>query len=147
MAKKTKGKGKGKAVVPKRVGGIKVPKKLRQSGESFAALLTTPAARQIAADVLIAAAGALVASKGPRRAVANLAGNVADAGSAVAETGAKAAATTAGAAQSASAAVADVVTEAARRILPASLGGDEARQGGSEPPGKRRKHRERPSSH
>lgn len=145
MAKKDKGKK--QAVLPKQVGGIKVPKRLRKSGESFAALLTTPAARQIAADVLIAVAGALVASKGPRRAVANLAGNVADAGAAVAETGAKAVSSTAGAAQSASAVVADVVTEAARRILPASLGGDEAREGGSEPAGKRRKQRERPSSH
>lgn len=142
MAKKDEGR----TVLPKRVGGVKLPKKLRKSGEALASLLATPAARQMAADVLIAVAGALVATKRPKQ-VENLAGSLSGAGSAAAEGRTKAAASTADAAQSTSGAVAEVVAEVARRVLPGSLAGDEPADQDYAPAAKRKKGRDRPSSH
>lgn len=137
----------GEKLVPKRIGGVKVPKKVRKAADAFAALLTTPEARKIAADILIAAADVLAASGRPGEANAPSRGkskgrsapSKAAPGPGVADTAAKA-----------TGAVVDVVSEAARHILPAARTGEDReseefdRAGET---GKRKKNRERPSSH
>jgi hypothetical protein len=103
--------------VPKKVAGVKVPKAVRKSS-SLGTLLSSGLGREILADALIAAAGAAAAALTKTRPVQN-------AGRAVADTGAEAASQSADAMQTAAGAVANVVTEAARNFLPASLmGGD-----------------------
>lgn len=117
MAKKrTKDKSKA-AKTPKSDASVKLPKNFKLSGETLASLITSPVVREMAADVLIAVAGALAANRRPQKAAANLAGNASDAAAAV----------SAGA-QTATGAVAGVVAEAARRILPSST----TAEGGSE---------------
>lgn len=49
--------------MPKTIAGVKIPKSLRESASSIISLIETPLGRQILADVLIAAAGALVADR------------------------------------------------------------------------------------
>ncbi|MDF3061971.1 MAG: hypothetical protein K0S06_2080 [Microvirga sp.] len=125
MAKKDKGKsGKAKR---KKIAGMKVPKNLALSGDSLAGLITSPVVRELAADVLIAVAGALATNRSPQRAAQNLAANASDAGNAVADAGRAAG----GFAETATGAVAEVVGDAARRILPSSVAGEEpqARRG------------------
>jgi hypothetical protein len=90
---------------PKKAKKVKAPKNLAISGESLAGLVTSPLVRELAADVLIAVAGALAPNRSSQKAAKNLASNASDAG---------------GRAQTAIGAVADVVTDAARRILPSS---------------------------
>jgi hypothetical protein len=124
MAKKAK-KAKAKAALPKKVAGVKVPKEIRNSG-SLAQLVTSPLARELVADALIAVAGVLAGNKRTREAVT---GAGAKAGAAAMDAGASAK----DAAQTATGAVAEVVTEAARRILPSSLTSDEERKGKNEP--------------
>ena len=85
---------KGKAKLPKQVAGVKVPKRLRKSGKSFAGLFKSPLGREILADALVAAAGAAAAALVRNRPSA---AEVKDAG---------------------------VVAEAARQVLPTSLTGD-----------------------
>lgn len=109
MAKKqTKGKGKA-AKAPKSDTGVRLPKNFKLSGETLASLISSPVVREMAADVLIAVAGALAANRRPQKAAENLADNASDAASAAV-----------GGAKTATEAVASVVAEAARRILPSS---------------------------
>ena len=120
MAKK-KDKAKAGKSKAKKVAGVKVPKSLAVSGQSLAGLVTSPLVRELAADVLIAVAEALAANRSPQKAAKNLASNASEAGSAVADAGRAAG----GVAQTATGAVAEVVTEAARRILPSSVTGED----------------------
>lgn len=110
--KKAKAKKAGKA--SKAAAGAKLPKKLSLSGEALASVITSPVVREMAADVLIAVAGAIAANRRPQQAAANVADNAADTASAVA-----------GGAKTATEAVAGVVAEAARRILPSAAAAEE----------------------
>lgn len=92
--------------LPKRIAGVKIPKQLRKSG-SLASVLESPMARQILADALIAAAGALATSRDARHAVGH-------AGSGAAET-----------VRDAAGAIAGVVAEGMRHAL--TDGGDDRR--------------------
>jgi hypothetical protein len=135
MAKKAK-KAKDKSALPKKVAGVKVPKSLRKNSDSLSSLIASPLAREVVADALIAIAGALAGNKKSREAVTKAASNAAKtgarAGSAAMEAGADAAAATRDAAATATGAVAEVVTEAARRVLPASLTGEDGKKGRDE---------------
>lgn len=104
--------------LPKKVAGVKVPKAVRKA-TSLGTLLNSGLGREILADALIAAAGAAAAALTRTRPVRNV-------GHAVAEAGEEAASAGSEAVQTAAGAVANVVTEAARNFLPASLvGADE----------------------
>ncbi len=59
------GKGKKDGKLPKKIGGIKVPKELRKGGESLLALVNQPLAREIAVAAVLAG---LAASKDAQRA-------------------------------------------------------------------------------
>ena len=118
MAKKDKGKNKGK--VPKTVAGVKVPKALRKG--LVGSLLDNPRAREILADVLLAAAGAAAAALVKHRPTGR---QVADAGEAVMDAGTGAATATRDAVRGAAGAVGEMVAEAARHVLPDSLTGDD----------------------
>ena len=109
MAKKGKAKTTAKTAKPKKDKGLNLAKSLGVSGDSLAGIITSPLVRELAADVLIAVAGALSANRSPKAAAENLRANASDAG--------KGAATLA---ETATGAVAQVVTEAARRILPSA---------------------------
>jgi hypothetical protein len=116
MAKKDKKAGKNKsAKTPKEVGGVKLPKSLRESGDMLSSLVTSPVARELVADALIAIAGVLVGNKKTRDAAS--------------DAGAQAASGAKDLGRTATGAVAEVVTEAARRILPSSITGEEGGQG------------------
>jgi hypothetical protein len=110
-----------KSGVPKKVAGVKVPKSVRQS-KSIGTLLTSDLGREILADALIAAAGAAAAALTRTRAART-------AGNAVAEAGAG----TGDLVQTAAGAVATVVTEAAKNILPAALVGGGQSEGEAKP--------------
>jgi hypothetical protein len=115
MAKKKASKGKS-AKMPKKIGGTKVPKEVRSAGDMLASLVTSPMARELVADALIAVAGVLAGNKKTRDAVAGA--------------GAQAASGAKDLGQTATGAVAEVVADAARRILPSSMSGEnDARQG------------------
>src|SRR5215208_6556704 len=72
MAKKKASKGKS-AKRPKKIGGTKVPKEMRSAGDMLASLVTSPMARELVADALIAVAGVLAGNKKTREAVAGAA--------------------------------------------------------------------------
>jgi hypothetical protein len=108
---------KSKTKIPKTVAGVKVPKALRKSGW-LDPLLADPQTREILADVLIAAAGAFAAAlvkKRPSPQQATATGEAADGAGAEAGSGAR------DLVQGAADAVAGVITDAAKAILPASL--------------------------
>ncbi len=112
-ASKSKGKGKAKKAAPDSVAGVKVPKAIRKSSW-FSTLFDSSLGREILADALIAAAGAAAAAltkTRPAKAVSH----------AVADTGSDAAAATRDTVQTAAGAVAEVVADAARNVLPAAL--------------------------
>ncbi len=88
--------------LPKKIGGVKVPRHLRKSSRSLAGFLASPLGRELAAAALTAMAGVLAGNKQAREAVA-------DTGRDMAHTGGKAA----GAAGS----VARTVAEAAIRAV------------------------------
>ena len=106
MAKKKASKGKS-AKMPKKIGGTKVPKEVRSAGDMLASLVTSPMARELVADALIAVAGVLAGNKKTHDAVA---GAGAEAASGAKDIG-----------QTATGAVAEVVAGAARRILPSAM--------------------------
>ena len=107
MAKKKDSKGKSDKS-KKNEAGAKTPKNLRQAGDLISALVTSPMAREIVADALIAVAGVLAGNRQSRQAIA--------------DTGAQAASGAKDLAQTATGAVAEVVADAARRILPTVTG-------------------------
>jgi hypothetical protein len=115
--KSANAKSKSKKSVPKTVAGMKIPKSVRKM-PALGTLLTSPLGREILADALIAAAGAAAAALTRTRPVKEI-------GAAVAEAGSEAAVATRDSVQTAAGAVADVVTEAARSILPESVFGTE----------------------
>ena len=118
MGKKNKEKSKDKGKVPKNIAGVTVAKALRTG--LAASFLDNPRTREILADVIMAAASAAAAALVRNRPAGR---QIADAGEAVMDAGAGAATATRDVAQSAAGLVTDVVAEAARHILPASLTG------------------------
>lgn len=66
--------------LPKKIGGVKVPKHLRKSSKSLAGFLSSPLGREVAAAALTAMAGALVGNKQAREAVADTGRDVGYAG-------------------------------------------------------------------
>ena len=111
MAKKTKAK------LPKTIAGVTVPKAVRTSG-LLDELLNSPLGREILAEAIVAAAGAVASVLMKKRPSAD---QVAQAGEAIVDTGAEAVAATRDLAQTAVGAVTEVVADAARHILPSSL--------------------------
>ncbi|HEY8566839.1 MAG TPA: hypothetical protein VIL65_15185 [Beijerinckiaceae bacterium] len=121
--------------LPKTIAGVKIPKSLRKLGP-LGQLMDHPLGREILADALIAAAGAAAAALVKHRPSG---AQLAQAGEQVAEAGEKAVAGGAQAAslgrdlvQTAAGAVAEVVVDAAKSVLPGAAKADEA-------PSKRRK--------
>lgn len=53
--------------LPKRIAGVKVPKRLRKSSGSMLALAQTPVVREIIASGLVAAAAAMAGSEGAKK--------------------------------------------------------------------------------
>jgi hypothetical protein len=102
--------------LPKTIAGVKIPKKLRKKGGSLSQLLENPTARMIAADALIALAGALAGNRSTRLAVAG-------AGQDAVEAGAHAAGRGGDAMRGVAEVATGLVAEAARQVLPAALGG------------------------
>jgi secreted PhoX family phosphatase len=96
--------------------GAKLAKSVQKSG--LMDLINSNLGREILADALIAAAGAAAAALTKTRTAQK-------AGAAAVDAGSKATDATTDLVQTASGAVANVVTEAARQILPASLLGEE----------------------
>jgi hypothetical protein len=66
MAKDGKGKKDKKNKVPKEIGGVKVPKKLRKLGNEAAKLAREPVVAEVVAGALLAAAAALREGKDPK---------------------------------------------------------------------------------
>jgi hypothetical protein len=110
---------KGKAKVPRKVAGVKVPKAVRKSG-LLDELLTSELGRESLAEALVAAAGAVASVLVKNRPSSH---QIAQAGHAMANTGAEAASGAGNLAHSAVDAVSDAVTGVARTILPPSLTG------------------------
>jgi hypothetical protein len=102
---------KGKNVLPKKIAGYKVPKRLRRS-RVLRALLHSPMGRQVAADALVAGAGAASAVLLRDRE------EVADAARTGARKSGHAVALLTEAGESAAHAVMGVIAEAARSVLP-----------------------------
>src|SRR5215213_1288509 len=113
MAKKTKAKR------PKTIAGVKVPKAVRTSG-LLDELLNSQLGREILAEALVAAAGAVASVLMKKRPSAD---KVAQAGGAIVDKGAEDASATKDLAQTAVGAVTEVVADAARLILPSALTG------------------------
>ena len=111
MAKKTKAKR------PKTIAGVKVPKAVRTSG-LLDELLNSQLGREILAEALVAAAGAVASVLMKKRPSAD---QVAQAGETIVEMGAEAASATKDLAQTAVGAVTEAVADAARHILPSAL--------------------------
>jgi hypothetical protein len=120
MARKKKGKR------SKSAAGGKVPKALRKSGV-VTAFIGSPLGREILAEALVAAAGAAAAALTRHRPRMQ---QVAHAGETVADVGVQAASETKDLAQVVAGALAEVVMEAARNILPTSLTGATQDDGG-----------------
>jgi urease accessory protein UreF len=81
MAKGDAKKGKkDKAKIPKRIGGVKVPKAVRQAGKIALKLAETPAVSETVAAALLAAAAALRDPPATKRAAAAAAGTAGEAG-------------------------------------------------------------------
>ncbi len=116
---KKKDKKDGKDKLPKTIAGVKVPKAVRTSS-LLDELLNSPLGREILAEALVAAAGAVATVLMKKRPSA---GQVANAGKTIVNTGAEATSATKDLAQTAVGAVTEVVADAARHILPSSLTG------------------------
>jgi Pyruvate/2-oxoacid:ferredoxin oxidoreductase gamma subunit len=101
----------GKKVLPKRIAGVKVPKRLRQS-RLLRSLLRSPLGREILANALTAGAGAAASVLVRNRE------EIAEAGEAGARKGRRTLGTVAEAMESAADAAMEVITEAARSMLP-----------------------------
>jgi hypothetical protein len=69
VAKDGKGKKGKKAKVPKEIGGVKVPKKLRKLGNQAVKAVKDPAVSEVVAGALLAAAAALREGKDPKTVV------------------------------------------------------------------------------
>jgi hypothetical protein len=79
-ADKKASKGKDKVKVPKRIGGVKVPKAVRKAGKSALKLAEQPAVGETVAAALLAAAAALRDPPATRRAAAAAADGAGEAG-------------------------------------------------------------------
>jgi hypothetical protein len=81
MAKGDGKKGKkDKAKIPKRIGGVKVPKAVREAGKTALKLAETPAVSETVAAALLAAAAALRDPPATKRAASAAAGTAGEAG-------------------------------------------------------------------
>lgn len=126
--------------LPKRIGGIKVPKFLREPG-TIKGVLDSPVGRAVLAEALIAAAAALKNYK-------PVTDMIDGAGEAVANAGSDAATAAKDTVQSAASGLADVAAGVIRQIVP-TASGDES---GADKPAKRAKTKpdrrdENPSRH
>lgn len=113
MAKKSKAK------LPKTIAGVTVPKAVRTSG-LLDELLNSPLSREILAEAIVAAAGAVASVLMKKRPSTD---QVAQASETIVNKGAETASATKDLAQTAAGAVTEVVADAARQILPGSLTG------------------------
>jgi hypothetical protein len=113
MAKKLKAK------LPKTIAGVKVPKAVRTSS-LLDELLNSQLGREILAEAVVAAAGATASVLMRKRPSAN---QVAEAGETIVDAGAEAASATKDLPQTAVGAVAEVIADTARHVLPGSLTG------------------------
>jgi hypothetical protein len=111
---------KNKMALPKKVAGIKVPKSLRKS-RLLRSLLASPLGRKVAADALVAGAGAAATVLMRERK------EVAHAAEAGVRKGGKRLALVTEAIESAGEAMMDVLTDAARSMLPKDTGRRKAR--------------------
>jgi hypothetical protein len=111
MAKKSKAK------LPKTIAGVTVPKAERTSG-LLNELLNSQLGREILAEAIVAAAGAVASVLMKKRSSTD---QVAQASETIVNTGAEAASATKDLAQTAVGAVTGVVADAARHILPSAL--------------------------
>lgn len=96
--------------LPKRIAGIKIPKKLRKSAPSLVALLLTPQGKEAMAAALSAAATALLSNAQGRRALVDTGAAAASAGPAIA-----------GGLESVGQLAGAVLKQAAQSILPAGV--------------------------
>ncbi|HEX8664962.1 MAG TPA: hypothetical protein VF744_13115 [Beijerinckiaceae bacterium] len=113
MAKKKDSKG--KSAKAKKNDAAKVPKNMRNAGDLISSIVSSPMARELVADALIAVAGVLAGNRQSREAIAGA--------------GTQAASGAKDLAQTATGAVAEVVADAARRILPSAMAGEESKSG------------------
>jgi hypothetical protein len=109
MAKKKDSKGKS-AKSKKNDAGAKPSMNLSQAGDLISSIVSSPMARELVADALIAVAGVLAGNRRSREAIAGA--------------GTQAASGAKDLAQTATGAVAEVVADAARRILPTAMAGE-----------------------
>jgi hypothetical protein len=105
---------KAKVKVPKTLGGVKIPRRLRKSS-MVSAFLNTELGRNILADVLVAAAGAAAAAMARHRPSGQ---QIAQAGEAAMEGGQRATSTATAAVHSAAGTLGNVLTEAVRYVFP-----------------------------
>ena len=102
--------------IPKKIGGVKVPKVLRKS-KSVDTLLNNPLGRELLAGALVAGAGAAATALAKHRPST---GQIAEAGEAVVGTGAAAASATQDAVQGAAAAIGGALRDLAGRLSSAN---------------------------
>ena len=122
MAKKKDSKG--KSAKTKKNDGAKASKNMRNAGDLISSIVSSPMARELVADALIAVAGVLAGNRQSREAIAGA--------------GSQAASGAKDLAQTATGAVAEVVADAARRILPTGMAGEGGEaKGGAEGSGRR----------
>jgi hypothetical protein len=122
MAKKKDSKG--KSAKAKKNDGAKASKNMRNAGDLISSIVSSPMARELVADALIAVAGVLAGNRQSREAIAGA--------------GSQAASGAKDLAQTATGAVAEVVADAARRILPTGMAGEGGEaKGGAEGSGRR----------
>jgi hypothetical protein len=107
---------KNKVKLPKKVGGVRVPKGLRKSG-MVTMFLNNDLGRAVLADVIVAAAGAAAAALAKHRPSGE---QIAQAGEVALDSGQRAASGTTDAVHTAAGTLGNVVTEAFRSIFPTS---------------------------
>jgi hypothetical protein len=118
-----------KVKVPKKVGGLKVPKSLRKSG-AVNMFLNHDLGRLILADVIVAAATAAATGLARHRPSGE---QITHAGEAALDTGQRAASGTADAVHAAAGTLGNAFTEAARYIFPTSDKAKKSRKGKRRP--------------
>jgi hypothetical protein len=112
-----KNKTKSHTKIPKTIAGVKVPKAVRKAGW-LDPVLADPRAREILADVLIAAAGAAAAALVKERPSMR---QIADTSAATVGAGVEAGSAARDLVQEEASAAAGVITDTAKAILPSSL--------------------------
>lgn len=120
-----------KVKIPKKIGGVKIPKVLRKS-KSVNTLLNTSLGRELLAGALVTGAGAAASALTKHRPSA---GQLADADSAVAETGTASATETQDAVHGAASAIGDALRDLAGRLSSQDSGRKLKKEAGKKKPG------------